>query len=135
MHARKLVKHVIRLFIESSAVYSLVLLISAITTSIPIFSMLHSPLSQASDYLISVLIIVAVRALIFSEIIHLPIYSTQGMSPTIVVARLGGADPNTFKFQRQSGGRTDAVGEVNASTQIGQWRAGSRSESGGIHSA
>ncbi|PPQ81330.1 LOW QUALITY PROTEIN: hypothetical protein CVT25_015086 [Psilocybe cyanescens] len=102
-HFKRLFNHVVIVFIESSAAYSLVLVINATSTVIPSATLFGSPLAQMQYYVDVVLIIVA------------------GMAPTVMVARLGLANPDDFRSQRGSGVSVNATGEVNASTQIGQW--------------
>ncbi|PPQ91226.1 hypothetical protein CVT25_001184 [Psilocybe cyanescens] len=77
--SRRLFNHIVTIIIESAAAYSLVLILEAIFIVIPLSTVLGSPWSEAVYYF---------------EVIDI-VVTSQGMAPTILVARIAVTDTNS----------------------------------------
>ncbi|KAH9476423.1 hypothetical protein JR316_0011998 [Psilocybe cubensis] len=88
-------KHILNIVIESAAIYSLLLLMDAISIIVPPFNELGTPWANVEYYVESILIVVA------------------GIAPTVIVARSSvarRAENDAFAITRVSGLRFESAG-------------------------
>lgn len=84
----KLYHRIMVTIVESAAVYSLILVLYGIVVVCPLFNIIDSPLIEAQYYIQQVLTVIAVCFSYRLSRINVRLTWLQGMTPTIMVARL-----------------------------------------------